>query len=198
MVNRVGVMGGTFDPIHFGHLLAASEVCFRLDLDQVIFVPTGEPWQKSDRVVSDPTDRLRMTELATDPDPRFCVSRVDVDRSGPTFTVDTLRDLAVDLAPDSELFFIAGADTLTSINTWRDAGELADLARFVAVSRPGHQLTNASDAAVDVELVEIPGLSISSSECRRRVSAGEPIDYLVPAAVVDFIGDSGLYLDVAQ
>lgn len=198
MVNRVGVMGGTFDPIHFGHLLAASEVCFRLDLDRVIFVPTGEPWQKADRVVSDSADRLRMAELATDPDPRFCSSRVDVDRAGPTFTVDTLRDLALELEPDSELFFIAGADTLTSINTWRNADELAGLAHFVAVSRPDHQLTNPTGAAVDVELVEIPGLSISSSECRRRVAAGEPIDYLVPPAVVSFIRERGLYLDVVR
>ncbi len=198
MVNRVGVMGGTFDPIHFGHLFAASEACFRLGLDQVLFVPTGEPWQKSDRCVTAAADRLRMTELATQADPRFAVSSVDVERSGPTFTVDTLRELASDAGPATEFLFIAGADTMASINTWRNANELASLARFVAVSRPDHELANPRDAAVEVELVEIPGLDISSSECRRRVNAGEPIDYLVPSTVINYIRQRGLYRGVAQ
>ena len=135
-------MGGTFDPIHNGHLVAASEVANMFDLDEVVFVPTGEPWQKSGKKVSAAEDRYLMTVIATASNPRFKVSRVDIDRSGPTYTVDTLRDLRR-FYPDAELFFITGADALASIVTWRDWEDMFEHARFVGVTRPGYELDDA-------------------------------------------------------
>src|SRR5215207_5140050 len=137
---RLGVMGGTFDPIHHGHLVAASEVASRFILDEVVFVPTGEPWQKADRQVSSREDRYLMTVIATASNPRFTVSRVDVDRPGLTYTVDTLRDLHAQ-RPEADLFFITGADAIQQILTWKDSDRLWDMAHFVAVTRPGHRLT---------------------------------------------------------
>ena len=131
-------MGGTFDPIHNGHLVAASEVANMFDLDEVVFVPTGEPWQKSGKKVSAAEDRYLMTVIATASNPRFKVSRVDIDRSGPTYTVDTLRDLRR-FYPGAELFFITGADALASIVTWRDWEDMFEHARFVGVTRPGYE-----------------------------------------------------------
>jgi nicotinate-nucleotide adenylyltransferase len=188
---RIGVMGGTFDPIHTGHLLAASEVSFRLGLDHVVFVPTGQPWQKQDRQVSTAEDRYIMTVLATDRSD-FDVSRVDVDRAGPTFTADTLRELH-DLYDPADLYFITGADTLAGLPTWERADVVLDLARMVAVTRPGHVLAEARLPATDVTIVEIPSLEISSTMCRERVQRGEPIDFLVPAAVAEYIHKRRLY-----
>jgi len=184
-------MGGTFDPIHTGHLLAASEVSFRLGLDHVVFVPTGQPWQKQDRQVSSAEDRFIMTVLATDRSD-FEVSRVDVDRAGPTFTADTLRELH-DLHDPADLYFITGADTLAGLPTWERADVVLDLAHVVAVTRPGHELDEASLPATDVTIVEIPSLEISSTMCRERVQRGEPIDYLVPPAVAEYILKRRLY-----
>ena len=192
---RVGIMGGTFDPIHHGHLVAASEVQAYFDLDEVIFVPTGQPWQKSDRKVSPPEDRYLMTVIATASNPRFSVSRVDIDRPGPTYTIDTLRDLNK-LYPDAELFFITGADALAEILTWHAADELFTLAHFVGCTRPGHRLSGAGLPDGKVSLVEIPALSISSTECRARVGAGQPVWYLVPDGVVQYIAKRGLYAKV--
>ncbi len=138
---RVGVMGGTFDPIHHGHLVAASEVQTLFDLDEVVFVPTGEPWQKDTATVSPAEDRYLMTVIATASNPRFTVSRVDIDRQGPTYTIDTLRDLKAQ-RPDADLFFITGADALAQILSWKDVDELWELAQFIAVTRPGHELTD--------------------------------------------------------
>ena len=195
-MRRIGVMGGTFDPVHHGHLVAASEVAHRFGLDEVVFVPTGHPWQKDDRDVSPAEDRYLMTVIATASDPRFRVSRVDVDRDGPTFTVDTLRDLRAEYAAasvDAELFFITGADALASIASWRDSDEALGLAHFVGVTRPGHTLVDPSLPSGSVTLVEIPALAISSSDCRARVAAGEPIRYLVPDGVREYVAKRGLY-----
>jgi nicotinate-nucleotide adenylyltransferase len=170
-------MGGTFDPIHHGHLVAASEVAQWFDLDEVIFVPTGQPWQKSD--VSPSEHRYLMTVIATAANPRFTVSRVDIDRSGPTYTIDTLRDLKAE-RPDSDLYFITGADAIAQILSWRDHDELWDLAHFVAVSRPGHVLSTDGLPTEDVSQLEIPALAISSTDCRDRVERGHPVWYLVP------------------
>src|SRR6187551_3589238 len=136
---RLGVMGGTFDPIHHGHLVAASEVQALFGLDEVVFVPTGQPWHKV--AVSPKEHRYLMTVIATASNPRFTVSRVDVDRPGPTFTIDTLRDLRDQRGADVELFFITGADALAQILTWKDADILFELAHFVGVTRPGHALS---------------------------------------------------------
>lgn len=187
---RIGVMGGTFDPIHHGHLVAASEVAHSFDLDEVVFVPTGRPWQKQH--VSHSEHRYLMTVIATASNPRFTVSRVDVDRAGPTYTIDTLRDLKRE-RPDAELFFITGADAVAQILSWRDHDELWELAHFVAVSRPGHVLSTDGLPTDVVSQLEVPALSISSTACRERVADGQPVWYLVPDGVVQYIAKHHLY-----
>jgi nicotinate-nucleotide adenylyltransferase len=190
---RIGVMGGTFDPVHHGHLVAASEVAHIFALHEVVFVPTGEPYQKDDRKVSPAEDRYLMTVIATASNPRFSVSRVDIDRPGPTYTIDTLRDLHEANGPDADLYFITGADALENILTWHDVDTLFSLAHFVGCTRPGHRLTGAGLPDGKVSLVEIPALAISSSECRARVAADEPVWYLVPDGVVQYIAKRHLY-----
>ena len=190
---RVGVMGGTFDPIHHGHLVAANEVAERFALDEVVFVPTGQPWQKGS-AASPAEDRYLMTVIATASNPRFTVSRVDIDRGGPTYTVDTLRDLRREYGGDVELYFITGADALERILTWKDADEVFGLAHFVAVTRPGFTLSDAHLPAETVSLVQVPAMAISSSDCRARVAVGKPIWYLVPDGVVQYIAKRHLYL----
>ena len=192
---RIGVMGGTFDPIHHGHLVAASEVGHFFSLDEVIFVPTGQPWQKDERAVSAAEDRYLMTVIATASNPRFSVSRVDIDRPGETYTIDTLRDLRAARGPDAEFFFITGADALARMMSWRDADELFRLAHFVGCTRPGHRLSDADLPDRRVSLIEIPALAISSTACRQRVRAGEPIWYLVPDGIVQYITKRRLYED---
>jgi nicotinate-nucleotide adenylyltransferase len=193
--HRLGVMGVTFDPIHHGHLVAASEVAARFDLDEVVFVPTGIPWQKAGKAVSKAEDRYLMTVIATASNPRFSVSRVDIERAGDTYTVDTLRDLKKERG-DAELFFITGADALASILTWKGADQLFDLAGFIGVSRPGITLSADHLRGLPegkVTLLEVPALAISSTECRRRVAEGLPLWYLVPDGVVQYVAKRGLY-----
>ncbi len=186
-------MGGTFDPIHHGHLVAASEVQSLFGLDEVVFVPTGRPWQKAEREVSRAEHRYLMTVVATASNPRFTVSRVDIDRPGPTYTIDTLRDLSRQ-RPGAELFFITGADALAQILSWKDADELFELAHFVGVTRPGYPLSETGPAD-RVTLQEVPAMAISSTDCRERVAAGEPVWYLVPDGVVQYINKYALYAD---
>ncbi|WP_307113725.1 nicotinate-nucleotide adenylyltransferase [Sinomonas atrocyanea] len=188
--HRLGVMGGTFDPIHHGHLVAASEVASKFDLDEVVFVPTGEPWQKSKSAVSAAEHRYLMTVIATASNPRFTVSRVDIDRPGPTYTKDTLRDLRR-LRPEADLYFITGADAMAQIVGWKDVDELWELAHFVGVTRPGHELHDLG--RTDVSLLEVPAMAISSTDCRARVAVAEPVWYLVPDGVVQYIAKYGLY-----
>ena len=189
---RIGVMGGTFDPIHHGHLVAASEAAQSFDLDEVVFVPTGQPWHK--KTVTSAEHRYLMTVIATASNPRFTVSRVDVDRPGPTYTIDTLRDLRAQ-RPDADLFFITGADALAQILSWKDIDELWSLAHFVGVTRPGHVLDGMGRD--DVSLLEVPAMAISSTDCRARVAANHPVWYLVPDGVVQYIAKYGLYADAA-
>ncbi|MCY7402884.1 MAG: nicotinate-nucleotide adenylyltransferase [Nocardioides sp.] len=194
-VRRVGVMGGTFDPIHHGHLVAASEVQAWFDLDEVVFVPTGDPWQKSNRDVSPAEDRYLMTVVATASNPRFTVSRVDIDRDGPTYTIDTLRDVRAEM-PDAELYFITGADAIADIFTWRDVDELFSLANFVGCTRPGYAMDKTTLNKIPAEkvtMLEIPALAISSTDCRARTRRGEPVWYLVPDGVVQYIAKHDLY-----
>jgi len=191
--SKIGVMGGTFDPIHHGHLVAASEVAHIFSLDEVVFVPTGRPWQKDDQEVSPAEDRYLMTVIATASNPRFSVSRIEIDRPGPTYTIDTLRELHTERGPDAEFFFITGADALSRMMSWQDVDELFSLAHFVGCTRPGHQLTGHGLPDSGVSLVEIPALSISSTECRQRVADGEPIWYLVPDGIVQYIAKRSLY-----
>jgi len=192
-------MGGTFDPIHHGHLVAASEVADLFGLDEVVFVPTGQPWQKRERLVTAAEDRYLMTVIATAANPRFSVSRVDIDRGGATYTKDTLHDLAA-LRPDTDLYFITGADALASILSWQNWEELFSLAKFIGVSRPGYELDGEHIAAAlkalpedTLHLVEVPALAISSSDCRTRAESGRPIWYLVPDGVVQYVSKRGLY-----
>ncbi len=187
-------MGGTFDPIHNGHLVAASEVQSRFSLDEVIFVPTGQPWQKSDRVVSDAEDRYLMTVIATASNPVFTVSRVDIDRPGPTYTVDTLRELH-ERYPDDELYFITGADAVEQILTWHAVDEMFDFAHFIGVTRPGYDLSDHHLPEGKVSLVEVTAMAISSTGLRDRVRKGEPTWYLTPDGVVRYIDKHKLYRD---
>ena len=193
---RIGVMGGTFDPIHHGHLVAASEVQAWFNLDEVVFVPTGQPWQKEHRQVSAAEDRYLMTVIATASNPKFWVSRVDIDRCGPTYTIDTLRELHEELS-DADLYFITGADALSDIFTWRNADELFDLAHFVGCTRPGFRMDRSVLEGIPtdrVTIVEIPALAISSTDCRERHMRGEPVWYLVPDGVVQYISKYALYV----
>ena len=185
-------MGGTFDPIHHGHLVAASEVQHVFGLDLVVFVPTGRPWQKHGRGVTPPEDRYLMTVVATASNPRFLVSRVDIDRPGPTYTIDTLHDLRREY-PDADMFFITGADALAQILSWKDVDQMWDLAHFVGVTRPGHHLTNVGLPRDRVTLMEVPAMAISSTDCRRRVRDGIPVWYLVPDGVVQYMAKHRLY-----
>ncbi|MBN9374229.1 MAG: nicotinate-nucleotide adenylyltransferase [Cellulomonas sp.] len=189
---RLGVMGGTFDPVHHGHLVAASEVASEFGLDEVIFVPTGKPSFKQEQDVTLPEHRYLMTVIATASNPQFTVSRVDIERQGLTYTVDTLRDLAAQRG-DADFFFITGADALEQILTWKDADELFAMAHFVGVTRPGHQLTVDGLPGEHVSVLEIPALAISSTDIRARAQAGKPVWYLVPDGVVQYIAKYGLY-----
>lgn len=188
---EIGVMGGTFDPIHYGHLVAASEVAHRFGLDEVVFVPTGDPWQKSGSTL--PEHRYLMTVIATAADPRFTVSRVDIDREGPTYTVDTLADLQRHYGDDVRLHFITGADALAHILTWRDPHTVLDRAHMIGVSRPEHEIDLSGLPAGSVSVVEVPALAISSTDVRHRVRQGSPINYLVPAGVAAYVHKHGLY-----
>ncbi len=191
---RVGVMGGTFDPIHNGHLVAASEAAAAFSLDEVIFVPTGQPGHK--KTVTAGEHRYLMTVIATAANPRFSVSRVDIDREGATYTIDTLRDIST-MHPDADLFFISGADAIAQILAWKDIEKIWPLAHFVAVSRPGHSLKLTDAPEGSISSLEVPALSISSSDCRARVMEGKPIWYLVPDGVVQYIGKHKLYREQA-
>ncbi|WP_433376332.1 nicotinate-nucleotide adenylyltransferase [Actinoplanes sp. CA-142083] len=191
MRRRIGIMGGTFDPIHHGHLVAASEVQARFDLDEVVFVPTGQPYEKGR--VSPAEDRYLMTVIATASNPRFHVSRADIDRDGPTYTVDTLRDMRAVFGADTQLYFITGADALARILSWKDALEMFRMAHFVGVTRPGFELSDDHLPEDSVTLVEVPAMAISSSACRARVAEGQPVWYLVPDGVVQYINKRGLY-----
>ena len=191
---RIGIMGGTFDPIHHGHLVAASEVAQQFDLDEVVFVPTGQPYMKA--TASEGEHRYLMTVIATAANPRFTVSRVDIERDGPTYTVDTLRDMRAQY-PEAELFFITGADAVAQILDWKDVEKIWDLAHLVAVSRPGHRLTVSGLPADRVSSLEVPALAISSTDCRARVAKGWPVWYLVPDGVVQYIAKHELYRGTA-
>jgi nicotinate-nucleotide adenylyltransferase len=191
---RLGVMGGTFDPIHYGHLVTAEEALEQFELEGVLFVPTGRPWMKEHEVVSPPEDRYLMTVIATASNPLFSVSRIEVDRDGPTYTVETLRSLKADL--DADLFFVTGADAILEMLQWKEPKELFELAHFIAATRPGYDIAgfevpaHAKDA---VSVMNIPALAISSTDIRSRVQAGGPIRYLVPEGVKSYIEKAGLY-----
>lgn len=189
---RIGVMGGTFDPIHHGHLVAASEAMNAFDLEQVLFVPAGVQPFKQDRQVAPAEHRYLMTVIATASNNRFNVSRVDIDREGPSYTYQTLRALNQEM-PETDLFFITGADAMAEILSWKNSEELFELAHFVGVTRPGHDLADHGLPHESVSLLEVPAMAISSTDIRDRARHNKPIWYLVPDGVVQYIGKHGLY-----
>ena len=193
MTRRLGIMGGSFDPIHFGHLVAAEQARHDLGLDEVVFVPAGMPWQKG-RTVAGPEQRYLMTVLATASNPSFSVSRIEVDAPGPTYTEDTLRRFRAEL-PDHDLFFITGADALLNILTWRNADAVLELACFVGATRPGHDLSDLEAAGLRdrVIVLDVPALAISSTDLRERFASGRPVRYLTPPEVEQYARKHGLY-----
>jgi nicotinate-nucleotide adenylyltransferase len=189
-------MGGTFDPIHYGHLVTAEEALVQFALDSVLFVPTGLPWMKEHGVVSPAEDRYLMTVIATASNPLFDVSRMEVDRDGPTYTVDTLRGLKERYGEQTDLFFITGADAIVEILAWKDHEELFGLAHFIAATRPGYDIAafeGPPDSRPEITVMNIPALAISSTDIRARVAAGRPIRYLVPEGVKSYVEKAGIY-----
>ncbi|MGQ0669693.1 MAG: nicotinate-nucleotide adenylyltransferase [Actinomycetota bacterium] len=189
-------MGGTFDPVHHGHLLTAEEASVQFGLDEVVFVPTGQPWMKEHGEVSPGEDRYLMTVIATASNPRFSVSRIEVDREGTTYTVETLRTLSEEHR-DAELFFVTGADAMLELFHWKDPEEVLSMAHFIAATRPGYDIAAFEEEALarhpSVSVMNIPALAISSTDIRRRVREGRPIRYLVPEGVKSYIEKAGLY-----
>jgi nicotinate-nucleotide adenylyltransferase len=199
MSRRIGVMGGTFDPIHLGHLVAAEEARWQFDLDQVVFVPAGRPWQKPVGVTP-AEDRYLMTVLATASNPAFTVSRLEIDQPGPTYTVDTLRRLQAEQPDGTCLYFIIGADAVLQLLTWKEPDQVLAQAEFIAATRPGYDLDRlvrqVPGAGGRVHRMEIPALAISASDIRARVARGASIRYLVPDGVARYIDEHGLYRDL--
>ncbi len=187
---RIGVFGGTFDPPHIAHLIVASDMFARLDLDEVVFVPAGDPWQKASLATAE--QRFSMVHQAIDGDDRFRASRVDIDRDGPTYMVDTLTDIQAQ-HPNAELYCIVGSDVLALMHTWHEAERLAELATFVCAVRPGHSPNQPALKSLTVDFIEVPLIDVSSTDVRQRVSEGEPIRYIVPNAVADYIAAHNLY-----
>lgn len=199
MAEKTGIMGGTFDPIHYGHLLAAEECRRQLSLDRVVFIPTGAPPHKKDRKVTSAEDRYAMTLLATAGVCEFSVSRTEIDRGRLSHTVDTLREfLAQGLSP-AELFFITGLDALLGIDTWKDYMLLPSLCTLVTATRPGYSPADVEKLPAEIRsvlrLVEIPQFAISSTEIRDRVRKRRGIRFLVPHLVENYIDCCGLYRD---
>ena len=196
---RMGIMGGTFDPIHNGHLVAAEQAFDDLGLDVVVFMPAGRPAFKQDKRVTSGEDRYAMTLLATSDNPHFLASRFEVDREGVTYTAETLELLAGIYPSNVEFYFITGADAIAEIVSWRDADKIAKLAHLVGATRPGYDLAHArkaiaqSDYNFDVTYLEVPALAISSSYLRERVEADQSLRYLTPDQVTGYIHKHHLY-----
>lgn len=196
---RVGVMGGTFNPIHYGHLVTAEEALSQFNLDKVIFMPAGQPPHKANKEILPPEERYLLTVIATASNPDFVVSRLEIERKGPSYTIDTLLELHDQHMPGTELFFITGADAVWEILTWKEAERLVELTEFIAATRPGYSLEKFKKLHVlpddkdmergkpKVSIMEIPALAISSTDIRRRVRENRPIRYLVPEGVANYI-----------
>lgn len=198
-MSRIGLMGGTFDPIHYGHLVTAEEAFVRFKLDKVVFIPSGNPPHKANRRISDGSHRFIMAQMATITNPHFDVSRIEVDEDGPTYTVDTLKKLKADQMRDAELIFITGADAILEIYNWKSPQELFKLCRFAAATRPGYVVSDELIKSVAafgrdrLEFFEVPALAISSTDIRRRVKEARPVRYLLPDGVISYIIKNGLY-----
>ena len=203
-IKRIGVMGGTFDPIHTGHLVTAEEALYQFGLDEVLFVPSGHPPHKEDRESLDPASRYLMAVIATAANPRFRVTRMEIERPGPSYTIDTVRELKRLYGANTEIYFITGADAILEILTWKDPERLLREAMFIAATRPGYDLKRLEESLPEAEkerhavhprvlVMEVPALAISSTDIRARVREGRPITYLVPQGVREFIEKNGFY-----
>lgn len=200
-VKKIAVMGGTFDPIHYGHLVTAEAVRHQYNIDQVLFVPTGHPPHKLDRSITDAQHRYLMSILATETNPHFFVSRIEIDRQGLTYTIDTIQELKEQYGQETEIYFITGADAFLEIFTWKRAEELLEICNFIAATRPEYPKEDLIDSITKIEknyrakfsFIEVPALAISSSEIRTRVNSSEPIKYLLPEAVENYIEKYKLY-----
>jgi len=205
MNRRTGILGGTFDPIHIAHLAIAEDCWDQLDLDVVLFVPAGDPPHKRHRAVSSTADRVAMVERAIAGNPHFRLSRVDVDRPGLSYTVDTIQNLRSELGPQAELFFIVGNDSLADLPNWRDPDRLIEMCTIVAVNRPGYPRFDPTrldskirGASGRIRFVQVPDLNITSSDIRQRIARGRTITYLVPDAVRTYIVEKGLFQTVKK
>ena len=204
---KIGIMGGTFNPIHYGHLVTAEEALKQFSLDKVIFIPTGIPPHKTSEIVADAEDRYLMTVIATASNPGFFVSRIEIDRKKVSYTIDTLRELKNVFKNSATLFFITGADALLEILSWKDADKIVDLFKFIAATRPGYEIKKIEDLknklfrdlnipknpAENMFLMEIPALAISSTDIRKRIKTGKPIKYLLPESVCNYLLKHELY-----
>jgi len=194
---RLGIMGGTFDPIHYGHLVTAEEALVQFNLDKVVFMPTGLPVRKPHRTVTPAEHRYLMTVIATASNPDFEVSRLEIDREGLTYTVDTMLALRDLHGPQAELYFITGADAVWDILTWKDSKRLADVCTFIAATRPGYDLARFSEEdaqRLSIEFMEVPALAISSTDIRLRLAERRPVRYLLPEAVAAYVAKNALYM----
>lgn len=201
---KIGIMGGTFNPIHNGHLVTAQEALSQFNLDRVVFIPTGNPPHKTKQEIADSEDRYIMTVIATSSNSNFFVSRMEIDRKKKSYTIDTVRQLKKKYGGGSSLYFVTGADAILEILTWKNTDEIISLCKFIAATRPGYDMTRIEDLrkklfSSDEEsyrkiyIMEIPALSISSTDIRNRLKSGRPIDYLVPEGVCNYILKHGLY-----
>jgi nicotinate-nucleotide adenylyltransferase len=197
---RLGIMGGTFDPIHYGHLVTAECTRYAFGLERVIFIPSGRPPHKTGHMVSEPLDRYKMTCMAIASNPFFCASAIEVERPGPSFTIDTVRSV-MQQYPGAKIYFITGADALLEIFTWKDFDALLMICNFVAATRPGYRLLELK-GKIDslpgalkrnISYMEVPALAISSTDIRLRVRDGRPVKYLLPESVEDYMINNKLY-----
>ena len=195
-MKRIGLMGGTFDPIHYGHLVTAEAACSHFDLDKVIFVPSGAPPHKSEQKVSPAVDRYLMTVMATVTNPLFEVSSFEMDKEGLSYTIDTVRHFK-SIMGDCEIYFITGADAIFEIYGWKDSKELLKMCDFIAATRPGYKFFGVDQVFKEdidkLHFFEVPALSISSTDIRKRVKENRPIKYLLPDSVATFINKAKLY-----
>jgi nicotinate-nucleotide adenylyltransferase len=192
---RLGIFGGTFDPVHLGHLVAATNARALLDLDEVVFVVANDPWQKSDdRQITSAVDRLALVEAALAGHTGLVASGLEIARGGPSYTIDTVEALLAD-EPDAELYLIIGADVVPGLPTWQRPDELRRLAQLAVLTRPGAPLEFAPEAVAGwrLEILSVPLLDISSTDLRARARDGRPLDFLVPDAAIRLIGERGLY-----
>jgi len=198
-VQRIGIMGGTFDPIHYGHLVTAEQAHYQFNLDKVVFVPSGLPPHKVGKHITSPGHRHMMTVLATTSNPHFEVSSIEVDRVGPSYTIDTVRAFRDRYGDEAGLYFITGADAILEMLEWKDSDTLLELCEFIAATRPGYALHNGRIEEIFVEqanrihFFEVPALAISSTDIRERLRQGRPVRYLLPDIVVSYIERAELY-----